>query len=264
MQVIGPMARNRSPMPGGTHSRALPAAARMPWWADVWERFGAEYMERTSPTTGSEEELRHELLFCLLGGFGVTFELAHSATDVISRLQPFSSEWRVPSLRAAIRRELEEPQFEPRRGDGSLRRYRFPRRKAVLVAGAASWVREHDALADGLSRRSTTRERREWLCSCPGVGLKTASWLLRNCGFEREVAILDIHVIRAMTEVGLIDEAVLPRDYERIEDLYLHWADELGACPAALDLFLWDVQRSSARSPFAREGRYLPALPASA
>jgi thermostable 8-oxoguanine DNA glycosylase len=74
--------------------------------------------------------------------------------------------------------------------------------------------------------------------------MKTASWLLRNCGWAKNLAILDIHLMRALHEAGIIDEALLPRDYEVVETAYLHWAEQLGACPAALDRFLWDVQRN--------------------
>ena len=90
-------------------------------------------------------------------------------------------------------------------------------------------------------------DRRRWLCGCPGIGPKTASWFLRNSGWAEAVAIIDVHLLRALREVGLIDEPMLPRDYVDVEATYLGWAEALDACPAALDLFLWDVQRARQR-----------------
>jgi thermostable 8-oxoguanine DNA glycosylase len=218
--------------------------ATEPWWAPVWASHGARYETATSVAPVGEAALRKELIFCLLGGHGVTYELAQSATKVVHALSPFHPSWTEDQLRHAIQRELGKPQFEPRRADGSLRRYRFPARKARLITDAVLWVLAEGGLRGGLAARGTEAERRSWLCKCPGVGMKTASWLLRNCGWAQRVAIIDVHLLRALTEAGVIAEPRLPRDYEKVENAYLRWAEQLGACPAALDLFLWDVQRS--------------------
>lgn len=218
------------------------------WWAPVWERHRTSYARSARPRPAGETSLRRELIFCLLGGHGVTFELALSATDVILRLRPFDDGWTPDRLRPAIQRELSKPQFEPRRADGTFRRYRFPARKAQLIVDAVGWVDEQRDLHRGLAARTCERDRRSWLCQCPGIGLKTASWLLRNCGWAERLAILDVHLIRALQEAGVVTEPRLPRDYELIEVAYLAWADGLGACPSALDLFLWEVQRARSTS----------------
>jgi N-glycosylase/DNA lyase len=214
------------------------------WWAPVWERHRASYAKGAPARPAGEAALRHELIFCLLGGHGVTFELALSATDVILRLSPFDNSRTSGQVRVTVRRELCKPQFEPRRADGALRRYRFPDRKARLIADAVHWVAEQGGLRRGLAARTCERDRRSWLCRCPGIGLKTASWLLRNCGWAERLAILDIHLIRALVEANVVAEPRLPRDYERTETAYLAFADSLGACPSELDLFLWEVQRA--------------------
>lgn len=221
----------------------FPAAAIEPWWKEVWLRHQLSYDAQQAQQPSPEDELRHELLFCLLGGHGVSFELASSACEVIARLRPFGKGWTVPTLRSAVRKELSKAQFEPLRRDGSPRRYRFPKRKAEVVSAAAQWVRAQGSIEAGLASLASEGERREWLCGCPGVGFKTASWLLRNCGWARELAILDVHLLRAMRELGLVEGVSLPRDYVFVEEIFLRWALELGATPGALDLFLWDLQR---------------------
>jgi N-glycosylase/DNA lyase len=214
------------------------------WWSPVWARHGHRYETPLSSPRAGEAVLRKELLFCLLGGHGVTYELGRSAAQVVQALRPFDPSWTPGRLRRTVHRELATPQFEPRRRDGGLRRYRFPERKATLIAEAISWVHAQRGLRRGLAERETETERRSWLCGCPGVGMKTASWLLRNCNWAQNLAILDVHLIRALCEAHVIDERSVPRDYEVIEGAYLRWAEQLGACPASLDLFLWDVQRS--------------------
>jgi len=213
----------------------------------MWSSYGDRYFAETAGQRLGEAGLRRELIFCLLGGHGVSFELASSATEVITKLDPFGPRWTHASLCYVVQHQLWRPQFAPQRRDGTLRRYRFPRRKAQLLAQAAEWVRAEGSLHAGLEARVAESERRAWLCACPGLGLKSASWLLRNSGWARQLAILDVHLLRAMGELGLLEEVRLPRDYEAVERTYLRWAAELGACPAALDLFLWDVQRSRRR-----------------
>lgn len=214
------------------------------WWEPVWARHAHRFRAAASTRRAGEADLRKELVFCLLGGHGVTYELALSATTVVWSRDPFDRHWAPARLRHALEHELARPQFTPRRANGSLRRYRFPARKARLVTEAAFWARSKGGIRAGLAACDTEAERRAWLCGCPGVGMKTASWLLRNCGWAERLAIVDVHLLRALDEAEVIQNPRLPRDYERIEQAYLDWADRLGACPAGLDLFLWEVQRS--------------------
>ena len=191
-------------------------------------------------------EVESEFLFCLLGGFGITYEHGRSAADVIWQLRPFSEEWEDDDLFEAISDALMQPQFSPVKLDGSLRRYRYPRRKASTIVKARDWLCRNSPLHERLMELNDCRERRRFLSDCPGIGLKTASWLLRNLGLGEELATIDVHVFRALVEAGRIPNTVqLPRDYERVEDAFLEWCDELEASPAAFDLFIWDWQRGT-------------------
>jgi thermostable 8-oxoguanine DNA glycosylase len=215
-----------------------------PEWHEAWAERASEY-RRAVPALAASSEcgLRRELVFCLLGGHGVTFELALSATDVVMALCPFESFWTSTELKRVLREELSEPQFDPRCKNGSLRRYRYPNRKASLLLEARDWVLENGGLSQELAAIDCEHERRAWLCDCPGIGPKSASWLLRNTGYADRLAILDVHILRAMQEAGRLPEMRLPRDYESIEAYFLAWCDELKAPASALDLFLWEWQR---------------------
>ena len=189
--------------------------------------------------------LRHELVFCMLGGHGVTFELALSAADVVMAICPFESFWTEIELEKVLREELSAPQFDPRRKDGSLRKYRYPNRKAQLLLQARAWVLDSGGLSEGLAAINCERERRRWLCSCPGIGPKSASWLLRNTGYAEHLAILDVHILRAMKEAGRLSGSRLPQNYDEVESQFLAWCEELDAPVSALDLFLWEWQRTA-------------------
>ena len=198
------------------------------------------------PATIGRFEIESELLFCLMGGFGITYEHGRSAAEIIWQLRPFSEEWEDHDLLEAASDALMQPQFAPAKADGALRRYRFPLKKASTIVKARNWLRSNDPLHQRLLVISSCRERRRFLSDCPGIGLKTASWLLRNLGMGAELATIDIHVLRALTEAGRVpDDIQMPRDYELVEEAFLGWCHELDASPAAFDLFVWHWQRGT-------------------
>jgi N-glycosylase/DNA lyase len=219
----------------------LRLAAPDVYWRHAWDVAGQRYSRPdASASSGREAVVRRELLFCVLGGHGVSYELNRSAAELLWRKGLFRH-WRPRA--ASLETELARSQFAPPRRDGGPRRYRFPARKARLLVEAASWLGRVGMLSDALAAICTERERRALLCGCPGVGPKSASWLLRNCGLAERLAILDVHVLRVLRESGRVTEAMLPRDYEHVEETFLSWCDELGADPAGFDLLLWEWSR---------------------
>jgi thermostable 8-oxoguanine DNA glycosylase len=215
-------------------------------WETMWPAFAQAYEELVVPgPLAMETELRQELLFCLLGGHGITFEMSCSALQAVAELDVFDAGQEHDALHDELVALLSDRRYEPPRADGTLRRYRFPRRKAALISQARNWVLAAGSLSDQLSARPSERERRSWLVGCPGLGPKSASWMLRNTGWASELAILDVHVLRAMTEAGVIAEVRLPADYETVERRFLDWCDRLDAAPGVFDLFLWEWHRGT-------------------
>src|SRR2546430_2041306 len=113
---------------------------------------------QTHPTL-AQRDLEHELLFCLLGGHGVTFEHALSASASLMQLGPFTSRLEDDALLEQLRAELDKSQFEPPKQNGTLRRYRYPTRKADLIVRARSWLRSHPNLFDELFQLRSERDR---------------------------------------------------------------------------------------------------------
>ena len=213
----------------------------------AWRIVDDLYLQAVQPSAPVRNlEVESELLFCLMGGFGITYEHGRSAAEVIWQLRPFSDEWEDDDLFDAVSNALMQPQFQPAKADGALRRYRFPLRKASTIVKARIWLHENRPLHQRLRLMGSCRERRRFLGDCPGIGLKTASWLLRNLGMGVELATIDIHVLRALSEAGRVSESIqMPRDYELVEEAFLEWCQELDASPAAFDLFVWHWQRGT-------------------
>ena len=196
--------------------------------------------------SSSSKNLDKEMLFCLLGGFGISYEHGRSATEVIAPLLPFDEGWDDLALFDTMVATLSLAQFGPPRLDGSPRRYRYPTRKARIIVEARRWVLQHAPLSARLVEFPDCTSRRRFLCNCPGMGLKTASWLLRNLGWGNRLAIVDVHVLRALTIAGRIPlETRMPRDYEAVEEAFLNWCEKLSAPPPAFDLFLWEWERGA-------------------
>lgn len=72
-----------------------------------------------------------------------------------------------------------------------------------------------------------------------GSARRLRSWIVRNYRGSDHVAVLDVHVMRACSVVGTFAfEAVTPRDYERLEQAYLRFAEA-----SQLDALIWDYMR---------------------
>jgi thermostable 8-oxoguanine DNA glycosylase len=82
-----------------------------------------------------------------------------------------------------------------------------------------------------------------------GIGPKTASWITRNWLGCDQVAILDIHIIRAGLLIGLfkVDQKV-ERDYEAMEARFLAFAKALDVRPSLLDAVMWRSMRKLGRT----------------
>jgi len=121
--------------------------------------------------------------------------------------------------------------------DGRARRYRFPRQKAHLLAAALRGLDALDALAGD-------RELRDDLTRLPGIGPKTASWIVRNIRCSDAVAILDVHIVRAGRLAGIFPLGVTPeRHYGRLEARFLAFALDIGVRASVLDALMWDYMR---------------------
>jgi N-glycosylase/DNA lyase len=176
--------------------------------------------------------LHHEIGFCLLGGFGVKMEMNRAAWGMLLK------EGLLEVGRRPTASEIEMLLRRPLLIGQSLRRYRFPRQRANRLSAALRTIEDHPPLT------SSASEFRRYLMKIPGIGPKTGSWIARNWLGSDEVAIIDIHVLRAGQRMKLFKTDVrLPADYERLEARFLEFARALAVRPSFLDAIIWREMR---------------------
>jgi N-glycosylase/DNA lyase len=180
----------------------------------------------------SDASLKEQVGFCLLGGFGITAEMNHALYDRLEAEEVFA-----PGAKPTadvLRTLLNEPVLI----DGRRRRYRFPNQRAVRLAHALNSIEDDPPpSSDPLSFRNA-------LTAIPGIGPKTASWITRNWLGSDEVAILDIHIVRAGLLIGLFKpKQNVTRDYFAMEARFLSFASALGVRPSLLDAVMWRSMR---------------------
>ncbi|WP_414815597.1 hypothetical protein [Rhizobium sp. IY2] len=183
--------------------------------------------------------LHEEVGFCLLGGYGVTAEMNHAFFDVLCNAGVFKDGALIPAA------DIEALLMTPVSVDGRLRRYRFPRQKAQRIEAA---IRKLEADPPTLDQPIAFRDA---LLGIPGIGPKTASWIARNLLGADDVAILDIHVIRAGKIMGLFGEDLrLPRDYFAMEKRFLDLCHAMDLKASLLDAIIWGEMRKLNRTDF--------------
>jgi thermostable 8-oxoguanine DNA glycosylase len=180
--------------------------------------------------------LEEDAVFCLLGGFGIRAEVAIAAFQQLRSAGLFKGQLD----RAGIERELRQP-LQLRNGRSS--KYRFPSNRALYITAALEQLRRVPPPGEDLILRS-------YLLGIPGIGPKTASFIVRNHLGSDRVAIIDIHILRA-GQISQLFPAVfrLPQDYYGLERRFLAFADAAQVPASILDLTIWDIMRQLPHGP---------------
>jgi len=127
--------------------------------------------------------------------------------------------------------------------------HRFPVARPRYIVTTRAYFRANFGmkLRKRLRSFSDPIERRDWLAQekqIKGLGYKESSHFLRNIGVKGH-AILDKHVLRCLTEVGVIDSPKPPgnrKKYLEIEQSFLQFAREIKVNCDELDLVLWSMK----------------------
>lgn len=173
--------------------------------------------------------LQEEIAVCLLGGHGLPAELGLAAFQRLRDRQLLDSR--------TCQTELEQALSEPLFLNGRSRRYRFPRQKAKFLWYALQ-------AADIIPADLSSRALRNYLTSVPGIGPKTASWIVRNHFGSNDVAILDVHILRAGAAMGLFPAKADPaKHYFELEDRFLEFCGAIEEPASLVDALMWDYMR---------------------
>jgi len=177
--------------------------------------------------------LIEEVAACILGGHGIPGRVGVAAFNHLKLCGLFS--------RPSSETELYAQLLEPLNIDGRSVRYRFARQKSKYLVAALRILYEEAAVPI-----SSGRELRDWLLRLPGAGFKTASWIARNYLDADDVAILDVHVLRAGRTAGFFSpELTVERDYLALETQFLKFSRAVEVRPSELDAVIWYEMASS-------------------
>ena len=216
-------------------------------WGDPWTLFTPAYWLAQAWMTQSDDHKANkyqardsvvdELGFCMLGGFGITAELATNAFERCKHAGFF--------IRLETRVEVwTEALSAPLTINDRPVKYRYPNQKARFLASAMAYVQQNQLKLD------SGKILRDQLLEIQGVGYKTASWVTRNVLDSDDVAILDIHLIRAGRLCGLFSARDdVQRDYLSMEERFLLFSRGLRLRPAILDCLIWDEMRAAGPLP---------------
>ncbi len=188
------------------------------------------------PSYNLGRTLLEEVGACLLGGHGISGAVGIAAYEHLRGKGAFAED--DPPSQEQLERWLREPlQVGQRRVH-----YRFAAQKARYLSQALPMMRNAPETSVG-------RELRDWLLCLPGVGLKTASWIVRNWLHADDVAILDIHIMRVGQLAGAFPRRLtVERHYHELERLFLQFSAALDVRPAELDAVIWYELASSPAS----------------
>jgi len=179
--------------------------------------------------------LAEEVVACLLGGHGIPAQIGLAAFRSLRSTGLLGG---TPTA-DALQRILAQPMAVA----GRTVHYRFASRKATYVANALRVLEGADP------PQRSGRELRDWLLRLDGVGYKTASWVARNWMDANDVAILDIHVLRAGSLGGFLNNNLtVERDYLQLENAFLDFSDALGVRASELDAVIWQEMALSPRT----------------
>lgn len=177
---------------------------------------------------GSDLRLWEEMVYCFFTG-GCSAKMGLRSVEAVR-----------PHLMSGSRESLTQ---------ALLGVHRYPNARAGYVVASREFLKEHCGmrLRKKLEGFEDHLERRDWLVKekgIKGLGYKEASHYLRNIGF-RGYAILDKHVLRCMSELGLIEEPKPPitrNRYLSVEKTLKTFAGRLKIDFDEMDLVLWSMR----------------------
>jgi N-glycosylase/DNA lyase len=198
-----------------------------------------------------EEQLWHELVSCILGS-QVRHEHSQCIIKYLISEDLLSIKYLISNgehFERDIQSALEKPIPFSFTKKGNIK-YRYPRTKANYIRRTGESIYStNSSIRRILTPCIDERIARTRIMSVAvGIGPKQASLFLRNIGYAKNLAILDTHILKYMTVIGLVPKVLktvsyLPK-YESIEGILNNYATKFKESLAFLDTAIWIVMRS--------------------
>lgn len=175
----------------------------------------------------SEKDIFAELCFCIC----TPQAKAVSCDKAVSGLKRNNVLYK-GSL-SQIRKGLQNVRFPNNKS-----KYIYEARKFLTVKGSIKLKEKIDVL--------DIKQTREWLVkNIKGIGFKEASHFLRNIGLGRDIAILDVHILKNMVRYGMIAQrpkGINCRIYLSLEESMKKFSQKVGIPLDELDLLFWSSE----------------------
>jgi N-glycosylase/DNA lyase len=176
-----------------------------------------------------------EIIMCILGGYGIPSEMGIIAfnrlkeNNVIKEWAAFNDIYEVLANPLILK-------------NGKQVRYRFYNQKSKYIH---KLLNRKDLQTIPLNNDI---DLRNWLLTIDGIGLKTASWITRNWLKSDNVAILDIHLLRAGKLAGFFDiDISYSFNYLLLEKKYLEFCEALQVHASNMDAIIWYYMKKNTK-----------------
>jgi N-glycosylase/DNA lyase len=118
------------------------------------------------------------------------------------------------------------------------------KKSAYIIEAREKYLGDDKAsLKKIISQNKDGYKARDWLVNnVKGIGYKEASHLLRNIGFEQDLAILDRHILKNLHLVGVLEgipSSISKGKYFAIEKRMLEFAKAIQIPMSHLDFVMW-------------------------
>lgn len=216
---------------------------------ELWEMYGNSISMDRDEMIINNNKLIEEFFFVVLGGYGISYELNKSGLNVLSSKKILTSELfqgdNIEVVEEIIKEEFSKKQFEPMTKNNELRKYRFIKSKPRIVASAGNWLWNECEWDLQKWLKDNRLNSREQLCKCPGIGMKSASWFLRNIGYNDNYAVFDVHILRFISKIGIdVPEVITDKRYTYLEGILREVCTRIGISLGKMDYLLWILGRN--------------------
>ena len=128
-----------------------------------------------------------------------------------------------------------------------LKAARFLNKKAEFIVNARSLFKKNGCfcIKDYIDEKNILKTREWFVENIKGMGYKEASHFLRNIGFGKDLAILDVHILKNLKAYGVIKEipkSLTKNEYLKIENKLRDFCDKIKIPMDELDLLLWSKE----------------------
>ncbi len=128
-----------------------------------------------------------------------------------------------------------------------LKAARFLNKKSEFIVNARGLFKKNGcfSIKDYIDGKDIFKTR-EWIVeNVKGVGYKEASHFLRNIGFGKDLAILDVHILKNLKKYGVINKipkSLTKKEYLNIEKKIGEFCKKISIPMDELDLLFWSME----------------------